>query len=388
MRFYFDICTLNMTNMEFTVAEENAIYARALMLTPGLGNRSIRQIARFFEDDLQVLRSATKKQLLEIEGVTERLAKAVLDAKKQLPVAESECRSSLRCHSRMVAFNDAEFPHRLRVFDDAPVVVFVKGNALPFHHQKSIGVVGTRNATDAGRGLTTSWIESWQPHQPCIVSGLAYGIDITAHQAALKCDLPTVAVLGNGLDTIYPSLHRSVADHMLEKGGLLSEFPPGTKPDRQNFPIRNRIVAMLSDALVVVEAAKKGGALITANMAFDYNKEVYAVPGRPGDKYSEGCNALIAQNKAALIHAADQLPNELRWDDRPKNTVRQAELFVELNAHEKQLMELLGRTRETPLETLCSTLNQRPSSLLATLLEMELKGLVRSMPGNRFASLM
>ncbi len=374
--------------MEFTVAEENAIFARALMLTPGLGNRSIRQIARFFEDDLTVLRSATKKQLLQIEGVSERLAKAVLDAKKQLHKAEQECRSSLRCGTRMVAFTDSEFPHRLRVFDDAPVVVFVKGNALPFHHQKSIGVVGTRNATNAGKTLTEKWIDAWRPHQPCIVSGLAYGIDITAHQAALKYDLPTVAVLGNGLDTIYPSLHRSVANQMLEKGGLISEFPPGTKPDRQNFPMRNRIVAMLSDALVVVEAAKKGGALITANMAFDYNKEVYAVPGRPGDTYSEGCNILIAQNKAALIHQADQLPKELRWTDRSKNTVRQAELFVELNANEKQLMELLGRTRETALETLCSSLNERPSALLAMLLEMELKGLVQSLPGNRFSSLL
>lgn len=373
--------------MKWNASEELAIYARALALTSRLGNRSIRQLARHFNDDLEALRSASKKQLMDVDGITESMAKTVLSAKKNLPQAEFECTLSHRHRSRMVAFTDPEFPHRLRVFDDAPVVIFVKGNALPFHHRRSIGVVGTRNATDAGRAITEKWIESWATYQPCVVSGLAYGIDITGHQAALQQGLSTVAVLGNGLDTVYPSLHRTIAARMLDKGGLISEFPPGTKPDRQNFPMRNRIVAMLSDALVVVEAAQKGGALITANMAFDYNKEVYAIPGRPSDQYSEGCNALISQNKAALLHEPNQLPLDLHWGDTPKNTVRQAELFIELNPREKQLIELLNRQRETPLEILCSELSERPSALLSSLLEMELKGLVRSLPGNRFAAI-
>ncbi len=374
--------------MSISHRDKQAIFARSLALTPGLGSRSIRQLARYFEDDTERLCKATPKELKALEGVTDNLVRVLRKVKSCYEQAAFEYHEAKRYGLEMVAFSDTDFPHRLRVFDDAPVVLFTKGAPLPFYHRHSIGVVGTRNATSYGRSLTEQWIEQWAAYQPCIVSGLAYGIDIAAHQAAIKHNTPTVAVLGNGLDSVYPAVHRSVANRMLDNGGLISEFPPGTKPDRQNFPMRNRIVAMLSDALVVVEAAQKGGALITANMAFDYNKEVYAVPGKPADVYSEGCNALIASNKAALLHNPQQVPTDLRWEDASQNKVRQAELFVELNAEEKQLIETLGRQRETPLEVLCSEMNERPSVVLSRLLEMELKGLVRAMPGNRFAALL
>ncbi|MCH8545259.1 MAG: DNA-processing protein DprA [Cryomorphaceae bacterium] len=374
--------------MSISDRDKQAIYARTLALTPGLGSRSIRQLARYFEDDTERVYRATAKELKALEGVTDNLIRVVKKAKTYHEQATFEYKQAKRYGLDMMAFSDTDFPHRLRVFDDAPVVLFTRGTPFPFYHRHSIGVVGTRNATSHGRSLTEQWIEQWAVYQPCIVSGLAYGIDIAAHQAAIKLNVPTVAVLGNGLDSVYPAVHRSIANRMLDNGGLISEFPPGTKPDRQNFPMRNRIVAMLSDALVVIEAAQKGGALITANMAFDYNKEVYAVPGKPGDIYSEGCNELIAANKAALLYDPHQLPKDLHWKDATHNKVRQAELFVELNTEEKLLIETLGRQRETPLEVLCSEMNERPSVLLSRLLEMELKGLVRSMPGNRFAALL
>lgn len=374
--------------MSISERDKQAIFARSLALTPGLGARSIRQLARYFEDDAEQVCKATSKELKALEGVTDNLVRVVKRARAYYDQAAFEHKEAMRYGLDMVAFSDTDFPHRLRVFDDAPVVLFTKGKPLPFYHRHSIGVVGTRNATSYGRMLTEQWIEAWTPYQPCIVSGLAYGIDIAAHQAAIKFNIPTVAVLGNGLDRIYPAVHRSVVHRMLDNGGLISEFPPGTKPDRQNFPMRNRIVAMLSDALVVVEAAQKGGALITANMAFDYNKEVYAVPGKPSDTYSEGCNELIAANKAALLYSPQQIPTDLHWEDATQNKVRQAELFVELNAEEKQLIETLGRQRETPLEILCSEMNVRPSVMLSRLLEMELKGLVKSLPGNRFSALL
>jgi DNA processing protein len=364
---------------------ENMLRYRALQLTNGLGNRSIRYLVSQCGGVEKVFLK-TPGELIRIEGIGKKVIGLVKNAKNHLPEAKKEYTKCAKMGIRMIACSDPEYPHRLKVFDDSPVVLFVKGDNIPLNKNHTIGIVGTRNATAFGRSFTERLVFEWKHYHPCIVSGLAYGIDINAHQAALNNHLPTIGILGNGLDFVYPSVHRNIAHKMLENGGLISEFPPGTKPDRQNFPMRNRIVAMLSDALVVVEAAKKGGALITANMAFDYNKEVYAVPGKPGDPYSEGCNDLIGNLKASLLHRPEQLPSDLNWETGEPSASRmhQAELFLELTEDEKNLIGFIGRNRQTALEEICIHFNQKPSFVLGKLLEMELKGLVKSLPGNRF----
>ncbi|TVQ76668.1 MAG: DNA-protecting protein DprA [Flavobacteriales bacterium] len=359
------------------------LYVRALQRVSGLGNRSIRQLARI-ANGLEAMYSMNFKQLTALDGVMPKLAELVLSAHSEMENAQREFDYCTKNSIEMLAFNNQYYPQRLRVFDDAPVVVFWRGNKSSLQQDRTIGVVGTRAATDYGRRHTQSLIEKWQPFGPAVISGLAYGIDVAAHQAALNFQLPTIGVMGNGIDKVYPSMHRRVADEMLEMGGLLSEFPPGTKPDRQNFPMRNRIVAMLSDALVVVEAAERGGALITANMAFDYNKEVYAVPGKPSDRLSMGCNKLIAENKAILLYSPQQVVDDLRWQKSSRPRLQQGQLFLELDPLSQEIIALLSDHPKTPLEELCSKLNKRPSELLGPLLELELKGLVCSLPGNTF----
>ncbi|MCC5917584.1 MAG: DNA-processing protein DprA [Cryomorphaceae bacterium] len=370
-------------------SEEEVLYGRALQIANGLGNRSIRHLVRESGSLLQ-LRKMTIRELMRLEGVNEKTANMVKSAETHIPQAEAELRMCKKKNIKMLLFSDPKFPNRLRVFDDSPVVLFYKGENIPMNKNRTIGVVGTRNATAFGKTFTETLVRDWGIYKPCIVSGLAYGIDVAAHQAALDNGLPTIGVLGNGLDFVYPNLHKKIANKMLENGGLISEFPPGTPPDRVNFPMRNRIVAMLSDALVVVEAAKKGGALITANMAFDYNKEVYAVPGKPGETYSEGCNDLIYQLKATLLHRPEQLPSDLNWsvEESVAPRVRQAELFIELSPAEQKLMESINKKRQISLDELCMDLQQKPSQLLGKLLELELKGLIKNLPGNCYASRM
>jgi DNA processing protein len=264
--------------------------------------------------------------------------------------------------------------------------LYSKGNA-DLNNYRVISIVGTRNATDYGKQLCRQLIEELEPYNVLVVSGLALGIDVAAHKECLKVNMPTVGVLGHGLDRMYPSQNRSVADRMLENGGLLSEYPSGTMPDRENFPQRNRIVAGLADATIVIEASVKGGALITAEIANGYNRDVFAFPGRVGDQFSEGCNFLIRNNKAALLTCVADLAYSLGWEkpDSLAPVTQQYLLPIDLSADERAIFEIIQQHKmPLAIDDLTIKANMPMSQLAMNLLNMEMQGYIRSLPGKTY----
>lgn len=283
-------------------------------------------------------------------------------------------------------FLDPNYPRRLRQIPDAPIMLYSKGRIEP-NPSRTVAVVGTRDATHYGRGLCESFVQSLQEVDVQVVSGMAYGIDICAHNACLKYGIPTLGVLGHGLDRIYPREHKKTAELMLEEGGLLTEFLPGTKPDRENFPMRNRIVAGMTDATVVVESRVSGGSLITAELAFDYDREVFAFPGNVGQTNSEGCNVLIRKNKAQLVVSGEQFLEAMNWNILRKETpVISRAIFDQLSDEEKKVMEYLGGD-SAHLDMIALHLQMPVFKISSLLLTMEMKGLLRSDPGNVYAVL-
>jgi DNA processing protein len=259
----------------------------------------------------------------------------------------------------------------------------VKGNAN-LNAGKVVGIVGTRSMTDYGRDKCRELVDGLVAHNALIVSGLAYGVDACAHKAALDNNLFTAAVLGHGLDRIYPPLHDKLARRMVEQGALVSDFMTETKPDRENFPKRNRVIAGLCDALIVVEAASSGGALITANIANSYNRDVFAVPGRTTDPYSAGCNQLIKTNKAALLEGIADLEYIMGWDTGPKKKNTQHILFADLEPEEEKMVDFLRQNPESGIDFIVANAGFTVSKTSSLLLNLEFKGLVKPMPGKVF----
>ena len=291
-------------------------------------------------------------------------------------------------HITCLTWTDEAFPSRLRECEDAPTVLFFKGetnlNAL-----RIVSMVGTRHATNYGRELCDTFVRDLQALCPdvLIVSGLAYGIDINAHRAALAHQLPTVAVLAHGLDRIYPAMHRSTAVQMLQHGGLLTEFLSETNPDRHNFVRRNRIVAGMADATLVVESALKGGSLITADIAGSYNRDCFAFPGKVGDELSLGCNQLIHDNKATLLLSAEDFVNAMGWEDahQPKKAEAvQRHLFLDLSSDEQRVVDILSKQGEQQINSLVVAADIPVHKMTALLFELEMKGAVRALAGGVF----
>lgn len=277
---------------------------------------------------------------------------------------------------------DKSYPRRLRECADAPLVLFSKGNCN-FNFDRVIAVVGTRNATNYGRQICEELIQGIANKNILVISGMAYGIDICVHQLCLKYNIPTIGVLGHGLDRLYPSTHKSTAKRMFESGGLLTEFTPGTNPDRENFPMRNRIVAGMVDATIVIESKISGGSLITAELANEYNRDVFAYPGNIGQQFSEGCNNLILKQKAHLLLGSSHFLEWMQWNDDEKKSTVQRQLFTDLSDDEEKIMDLLNQKNEH-IDVMASTLEQPVSKINVLLFQMEIKGLIQSMPGNRF----
>jgi DNA processing protein len=282
-------------------------------------------------------------------------------------------------------YTDKDYPARLKNCDDAPVLIFFKGKC-ELNNFRMISIVGTRNATDYGKQITEQLVNDFAKYNVSIVSGLAYGIDITAHKAAIKNGLSTVAVLAHGLDRIYPAIHKPIAEKMLHNGGLLTEFISETNPDRENFPSRNRIVAGMTDAVIVIESSIKGGALITAELANGYNRDVFAIPGKVGDEYSQGCNEFIRLNKAALIESADQVAEMMQWqlETEKKNEPKQLKIFHELKPEEKILVNVLQEKGRLDIDALTQHSNMPMSKVSSTLLNLEFAGVLKALPGKMF----
>ena len=362
-------------------------YHIALTLIPGLGPKSIRQLVDI-NPDVEALFAMTHTQLKEIFGKHEGVINAIA-SKSTLPQAEACIAEAMKYHIDILFFTDPAYPQRLNAAgcEDSPVLLYKLGSC-DLNMQHSVALVGSRRATDYGKGTTARLVEEMAADNPLIVSGLAYGIDTAAHTAAVNNGVPTVAVLGHGLDIIYPSQNRGLAKRIVEQGGaLITEYPLHTEIKATNFPARNRIIAALADATIVVEAAERGGALITANIASSYNREVFAVPGRLDDTTSEGCNNLIVNNKAIMLRNAGDLFFQMGWKntfDKRQRKEQQQSMFTALNANEKKIAQLLEENREMTMDEIAQQSVLPLPKIAAVMMELELKKVVRCLPGRLY----
>jgi DNA processing protein len=355
----------------------------ALGLIPRIGDINARKLVAHF-GSVEAVFQESYRNLMKIPGIGTGIAASITD-RSYLDIAEKEAEYVSRNKIRTYFYLDNDYPFRLRQCDDSPVVFFFRGNC-DLDSSRILSVVGTRNATHRGKEICEKIIGGLSGGNPglIIVSGLAYGIDIYSHKAALSNNLQTIGVLGHGLKTIYPSVHSSIAKSMINNGGLLTDFISDALPERNNFLKRNRIIAGLSDATLVVESGIKGGALITADIANSYSRDVLAVPGRPDDQWSAGCNSLIKNNKAALVECADDIEYFLTWKSEKSKTPVQRTLFSELDENEKLIYELLVKSGEMNIDAICRSAGIPVYKLSSLLLQMEFKGLLKCYPGNLY----
>lgn len=359
-------------------------YHIAVTRIPGLGNKGLRQLLDICKspEGLFAMSHAQLKEIFPRHGAIV----AAIEAKQVLRQAEMECGRLRQAGIDTLFLTDPDYPRRLNEegCEDTPVLLYRLGGC-DLNPRHAVALVGSRRCTDYGSTVTARLVREMAADNTVIVSGLAYGIDTAAHAAAVDCGLPTVAVLGHGLDTIYPSQNRGLAKRIVEHGGaLVTEYPLGTDIQPAFFPARNRIVAALADATVVVESAERGGALITANIASSYHREVFAVPGRLDDTLSEGCNNLIVNNKAAMLRSAGDLFFQMGWKNAmvtARSKEQQQELFATLRKEEQAVVELLRQHREMTLDELDRECGMSLPKVAAILMELELKKVVRCLPG-------
>jgi DNA processing protein len=321
---------------------------------------------------------------------SQRLIEGLKDWSEPLRRAETEMAYNREHGIRMLCMNDADYPQRLKECADAPIILYYKGSA-DLNQGKVINIVGTRQCTQYGQDIIRRFIEELHRHCPqvLIISGLAYGVDIHAHRNALRCGYETVGILAHGLDNLYPSAHRDTANIMVHQGGLLTEFMTGTNADKQNFVRRNRIVAGMSDACILVESAAKGGGLITADIARSYDRDVFAFPGRVGDRYSEGCNDMIRDNVAALISNATDFIKAMAWEDDAKLRKARAEgiersIFPQLSEEQRVIVELLNATDNLQINIISVKTGLPVQKVTALLFELELMGVVKPLAGGMY----
>ena len=355
----------------------------ALGLIPRIGDINARKLVSYFGGVEEIFQESYRN-LIKIPGIGTGIAKYITD-RSYLDIAEREAEYITKNNIRTYFYLDNDYPFRLRQCDDSPVVFFFIGNC-DLDAEKILSVVGTRNATPRGREICEKIIGGLSAGHPdlIVVSGLAYGIDIASHKSALASNLQTIGVLGHGFKTIYPSVHTSIAKIMATKGGLLTDFISDALPERNNFIKRNRIIAGLSDATLIVESGIKGGALITADIANSYNRDVLAIPGRPDDQWSAGCNSLIRNNKAALVESPEDIEYFLSWKPENSKSPVQRNLFSELDETEKLIFELLMKQGEQNIDTICRSIGMPVYKLSSMLLQMEFKGLLKCCPGNLY----
>lgn len=359
--------------------ENDILYQIALLEIDKVGVSIARKLIDQF-GSAQAVFKASKEELRSLGNIGDSLVQGVSDA-NNLSFAEAQLKYAEAQGTQILSFYNKTYPNRLKHINDAPLVLYQKGNC-DLNHQRMVAIVGTRNATDYGRDFCESLVEELKAYNAYVISGLAFGIDVCAHQSAISNEIHNVAVMAHGLDRIYPSEHRKIADKILDKGAILTEFPIQTNPDRENFPKRNRIVAGMVDAVVVIESALKGGSMITAKLGNDFNRDVFALPGRNIDSQSKGCNHLIKTNQAHLMESTKDIGYILGWeklkDEKPK--VIQKELFLDLSSEEQQLVAVLQEGQKSMDEI--AIIVESPISKVSTqLLMLEFRGVVKQLPG-------
>lgn len=356
-------------------------YCIALTLLEGVGVRSAKTILSLYQGKAENFFLDKKLEKINLKGFSkEKLKKA----KREQALIEAEqyvdyiTKENINPHF----YYSKNYPERLKNCLDAPIILFSKGE-FAINPEKSIAIVGTRNMTSYGKHIVEELVESLGELNIQIVSGMAYGVDVLTHKLCLKHNIETVGVLGHGLDRVYPYQHRNIATDMLEReGGLITEFLHGTQPDRENFPKRNRIVAGMTDATIVVESGEKGGSLITAGLANDYNKDVFAFPGNITNEYSKGCNQLIATNKAHLADSAKYILDTMGWGVKVNKTI-QRQFFPNLTEEETDLVNII-KEKELSVDLISANLKKPVSKINSMLISLELQGVVQSKPGNKF----
>lgn len=353
------------------------LYRLALCRIRGIGPVRFKKIIEQV-DDTSFLFSTTKKILRKDFELTEQVASDILSFHQFESVQQEML--ILEKHGIEILFHDdPRYPKRLVLCTDSPSVLFFKGN-LEALEKPMVSIIGTRHHTEYGRALCAEVVQELSKYPCCIVSGLAFGIDITAHKSALQFQVPTIGVLAHGLQEVYPLPHARVATDMQVRGGLLTEFLWNTRPARENFPTRNRIVAGMSEATIIIETGARGGSMITAEMAYSYNRDVLCFPGRTTDIRSAGCNNLIKQMKAQLVTQPSDIIQALGWN-KPLPKPRQRQLFIELTEEERRVLDTLNSSEGMHIDDLLQQSELSASKLSNAMLSLEMQGLLRVKPG-------
>lgn len=357
-------------------------YALALTRTEGIGDVFAKKLLEYFGSAENVF-SASKQDFTEIPRLSKTAVKAIL-SKASFQAVEKEISFIEKQNIKTYYFENDDYPEKLKHCADAPILLFGRGD-FDLNKRKVLSVVGTRKITSYGTAFCKKLIEDLAELNPVIISGFALGTDICAHLSAIENGLQTVGVLAHGLDRIYPPSHLKHVRKMEENGGFLTEFWSGSVPDKENFVRRNRIVAGISDATIVIESALKGGSLITANLANDYAREVFAVPGKTTDTYSQGCNNLIKTQRANILTCAEDILYMLNWDMKPKNKKNiQKQLFIELNPEEQKVYDYLLKNEKGLLDLIAKGSEIPVYKTASVLFDLEMKGIVRPLPGKMF----
>ncbi|MRG48152.1 DNA-protecting protein DprA [Chitinophaga sp. SYP-B3965] len=352
----------------------------ALTLIPQIGDVVAKELLAHFGNAADIF-SAKRRTLERIPGVGEYRANAIKNFCDHHTV-EKEIVFMEQHHVAPIFYTAASYPERLRHCYDSPVMLYNKG-AATLQASKMLGIVGTRQPTAYGIQLCEQFIDAFKDEDITIVSGLAYGIDITAHRAALRAGLPTIGVLAHGLHTLYPAAHHYTAQQMQQQGGLLTDFPSSAPLNKQNFPRRNRIVAGICDAILVIESGVKGGSLITADIAASYNRDVMAIPGRIGDPGSAGCLELIKQNKASLVTSPQDVLETLNWRPLAPQPVQQS-LFYQLDSDEQVILKLLAEHKALHLDEILHRSALSRPRVSEKLMQLEMMAKLRPLPGNTY----
>jgi DNA processing protein len=368
--------------------EISLAYQIAFSLLPGIGPIAARNLLAYFGSAEKVF-TVKSSQLKSVPGIGEHYSDIILKYRKcAVELADEELKFIEANDVNTISFFEKDYPEKLKQCQDAPLLLYYLGEK-PVWKDVSVGIVGTRMASRRGTDMTHKLVSGFKQNglNPLIVSGLAYGIDISAHKSALENGLVTWSILGHGFDILYPVAHREYAKQIRDNGGtLITEFPSVATRDKKNFLKRNRIIAGLSDALVVVESAKKGGAMVTAEIANSYNRDVFAFPGRPGDKYSEGCNHLIKSNRAALTEGVDDVLYHMGWmQKKTQHKQKDIAFDMSLNDNEKNLLEILKTKDYCDLDQLKHLSQLNIAELSMSLLSLEMKSIINALPGKIYA---
>lgn len=356
-------------------------YLIALSQLKGVGFRRSHQIIENFGSAQQFIQACLRSPEAIPSVIRENCNRARIA--EALEYAEKQMAYCVKHKVQILTYDDQDFPYRLKRYDDSPLVLYCRGN-MDLNAMRNVGIVGTRNMTSYGKWMIEDLVRDLTPYRVAIISGLAYGVDTQAHRASVVHGLPTVGVMGTGIDQIYPSTNRDLAIKMTKCGGVVTEYGIRTKADAYHFPARNRIIAALSDALVIVESKQKGGAMITADLAFGYGKEVFAFPGKASDTYSRGTNSLIKFQKAQLIENADDLVQAMSWTVIEPERSIQPTLFNDLTEEEKTILTKFERNEPFHIDQAIAAFPFSSSEIASILLHLELKGALKVLPGSRY----